>query len=155
MFVAVVMGTATFSVLVAILVIYIHSKGSRTPVPCCMRTIFLRGLARAFCMHDVVRHTEKEMDSGCTATLAAIDSCEASNPNCNDVVNLPDQNQQYLELVEIRKLLKGLSDKLEDKEKENTVEEEWRDVSKVVDRLCFIICLIVIICALSGILLML
>ena len=102
-------------------------------------------------MYDVVRHTEKEMNGGCTAEVVVNDSCEASNPICNEVVSLSAQNQQQLELAEIRKLLKGLFDKLEDKDKENAVGEEWRDVSKVVDRLCFSICLIMIIFAFIGI----
>ena len=121
-------------------VIHIHSHGSQTPVPWVIKRIFFRIVARVLCMGSLTRDLGQECvqvkDLSATKGEKEMKVEEFTDADDHTRACYKDHTAAMY-LNEIASHLRTIIKKIEVKEKEESITEEWKILAQILDRLFF------------------
>ncbi len=137
--VAVIMGISTLSVVVSIIVLYLHHKEPGTRAPRWLRRSAFGGLAKALCMRESIpEYTDDKV-------APAKPEGTMEPEDLEDPVKPPISLAAQVEPDELKVYLRYLTEKMRTKDEEDAILEEWRAVARIIDRVLFWICFIVVV----------
>ena len=127
------------SVALTVSVIYIHNHGSHTPIPRGIKRIMFGPIARAMCMSvvpDVALHGMTVVDEWTTSRENKSKLQDVYDPeiHAGDKFKCgigPEWAQAVINT------LHRITKKIEEKEKDDFIAEEWRILARILDRLFF------------------
>lgn len=154
------MGMSALSVVMGILVLYIHHHSVRHRPPRWVRIIFFRWIARILFMKKnvpVVSNTEIEETSAELNTVVEEDKNGFLRPKSrmqrrSTIVSYNNSKKENIDTAQIEKLITLLTkmvDKMDEKENDDAVYEEWAALARVVDRILFWLSLLYMIIVIS------
>ena len=147
------MGVSVASVLAAIFVNNIYHHGSRSRVPACLRKCLLRrGAAVLRMRRDIPSSVHNEVNSTGEKVTGEVrfQNPNRYTPKKNNLTQpMNDNNSGNCDLPEIKNLLKFARCQIEEKHTESEIEDEWKSLAKVIDRIFFWLCLVSVILAVA------
>ena len=134
-----IMMMTVISIISAIIAVYLDGRSDASRVPRWLRVVAFQGLARVFCLYDKI------------PKLVGASQIEPKRMDVEDVREPPDtidteqaaDKPATSELGKILENLKFLTNYVKDQQQAESIIDEWKLLSKVIDRTLFWLCLIV------------
>ena len=148
LYVAFVMGMAAVSTVTSVLCLYFHHHLPNKPVPRGAKVFFFKYLARILCMYDSV--PDLTATNWVTPKPSAEDKQSLAMSRAS--LKLEDAEMESGEKKtawqsadgEITAHLRYITGRMKVKDQEVELEDEWKALARVIDRMFFYICLVII-----------
>lgn len=154
-YVAFIMCMAVVSTVNAIIILHLNFHPSKNRPSNKLRVFLFEYVAKVLCMYSSVPHEEQDDETRSSTTMAVPAKSPEQGLAITDLVKgkkVQPAAEYYPENGNIKRIAEGgneICDSIRNKATLEHIQEEWKGVARVLDRIFFWICLLTVICACS------